>query len=135
MADQGKRLRADQQKRLWAEREQTLAQLKCLRGYLGPGVGRVSDGSADSVDAASDIYEREKTLAIIQTLEKKLVSIERALRATEKGTYGICEVCGEAIDPGRLEVMPHTTTCVKCQARMERVQPQRRPTALLREEE
>lgn len=135
MADQGKRLRADQQKRLWAEREQTLAELKCLRGYLGPGVGRVSDGSADSVDTAADIYEREKTLAIIQTLEKKLVSIERALRATEKGTYGICEVCGEAIDPGRLEVMPHTTTCVKCQAKMERLQPYRRPTAFPREEE
>ena len=135
MAGQGKRLRADQQKRLRAEREQTLAELKCLRGYLGPGAGRVSDSSADSVDVAADIYEREKTLAIIQTLEKKLVSIERAMRATEEGTYGICEVCGEAIDPGRLEVVPHATTCVKCQTRMERLQPPRRPTALLREEE
>ena len=112
-----------------------LDELKRLRSYLGIGAGRVSDGSADFVDTAAEIYEREKTLAIIQTLEKKLVGIERALGAAERGTYGICEVCGEAISPGRLEAMPHTTTCIKCQARLERLQPRQPLQAVSREED
>lgn len=125
----------DQRKRLRAERERTQAELKCLRGYLGTELGRVTNGSADSVDIAADIYEREKTLAIIRTLEEKLASIERALRAAEEGRYGICEVCGEAINPGRLEVMPHATTCVKCQEKRERLQCRRPITTFPREEE
>jgi RNA polymerase-binding transcription factor DksA len=126
---------ADQANKLREERERTEAELRRQRGYLATELGHVSDGSADSVDTAAEIYEREKTLAIIQTLQKKLASIEHALRATEKGSYGICEICGEAIDPGRLEVMPHTMTCIKCQARLERLQPPRSLTNVTREEE
>jgi DnaK suppressor protein len=125
MADQAPKLSTDQAKRLQEERQRTLTDLQGLRQYLATGIGRVSEGSADSVDTAADIYEREKTLAIIQTLEDKLAAIERALRATERGVYGICEVCGQAIDPGRLEVMPHTRTCITCQARLESLKPGR----------
>jgi RNA polymerase-binding transcription factor DksA len=124
-----------EREKLLAERERTLAELERLRSYLETEIDeRIIDGSEDSVDAASDVYEREKTLAIIQTLEKKLVSIERALHIAEKGGYGICEICGEKIDPERLAIMPHTTTCVKCQARLER-SPRRRPRSSLPLEE
>ncbi len=106
--------------RLEAERARTQEELKRLRSYLEEEVDRIIDGGEDSVDAASDVYEREKTLAIIQTLEKKLALVEHALQTAEKGAYGICEVCGEKIDPDRLAVVPHTTTCVKCQQKLER---------------
>jgi DnaK suppressor protein len=118
----------DKIKKLQAERERTQAELKRLRSYLEDEVERVIDGSEDSVDAASDVYEREKTLAIIQTLEKKLASIEHALQAAEKGGYGICEICGNPIDPARLAVVPQTTTCIQCQEKLERKQ-RRRPLA------
>jgi len=126
----------DKIKKLQAEREHTRAELKRLRGYLEDEVERVIDGSEDSVDAASDVYEREKTLAIIQTLEKKLAAVEHALQAAEKGGYGICEVCGNAIDPARLAAVPHSTTCIKCQEKLERLQ-RRRPLSsfALRDEE
>jgi DnaK suppressor protein len=126
----------DKIKRLQAERERTKAEVQRLRSYLEDEVERVIDGSEDSVDAASDVYEREKTLAIVQTLEKKLASVERALRAAERGGYGICEICGNPIDPARLAVMPHSTTCIKCQEKLERQQ-RRRPLAAftLRDEE
>lgn len=113
-------------KQLLAERERTQAEVKRLRSYLVVEAERIIDSGEDSVDAAADIYEREKTLAIIQTLQNKLQAIERALRAAEKGSYGICEVCGQPIAPGRLEVMPHTTTCITCQEKLERG-PRRRP--------
>lgn len=126
---------AAQRERLRGEREQTLAKLKRLRASLTTELALAAGGSVDAVDVATDIYEREKTLAIIQTLDRKLGSIERALRATEKGNYGICEVCGEAISPGRLEVLPHSTTCVRCQEKLERQQPRKSPTTLPRAEE
>lgn len=112
-------------KELQAERDRTQAELKRLRSYLETEVERITESGEDAVDAAADIYEREKTLAIIQTLERKLVAIERALRAAEKGGYGICEICGELIDPARLAAMPHTTTCIKCQEKLERTQPRK----------
>lgn len=126
----------DKIKKLQAERERTRAELRNLRSYLEDEVERVIDGSEDSVDAASDVYEREKTLAIIQTLEKKLAAVERALQAAEKGTYGVCEICNKPIDPARLAVMPHSTTCIRCQEKLERQQ-RRRPLSAfaLRDEE
>lgn len=123
-------------KELRAQREHTQTELKRLRTYLEDEVERVIDGGEDSVDAASDIYEREKTLAIICTLEKKLVGIEHALQVAMKGEYGICEVCHLPIDPARLEAMPSTTTCVRCQEKLERAQRRRLPSAYtMREEE
>ena len=126
----------DKIKRLHAERERTAGELKRLRTYLEDEVERVIDGSEDSVDAASDVYEREKTLAIIQTLENKLASVDHALQAAARGGYGVCEVCGKPIDPARLAVMPQSTKCIKCQEKLERHQ-RRRPfgTFALRDEE
>lgn len=123
-------------KELRAQREHTQAELKRLKTYLEDEVERVIDGGEDSVDAASDIYEREKTLSIIGTLEKKLVSIEHALQLAIKGEYGVCEVCHLPINPARLEAVPSTTTCVRCQERLERTQRRRLPAAFsMREEE
>ena len=125
MAEEAPRPSKDQVKRLQEEQQRIAADLQGLRVYLATGLGRVAEGSADAVDAAADIYEREKTLAIIQTLTQKLAAIERALQATERGVYGICEVCGQQINPDRLEAMPHTRTCIRCQARLERLKPTR----------
>ena len=101
--------------KLKEERAETEAELDHLREYLRGEV------DADAEEADPDLYEREKTLALIRTLENKLESIQQALRLAEKGTYGICERCGEKIDPARLEALPHTTLCVKCKSQMERV--------------
>ena len=111
---------SDEKARLCAEREQTLAELQRLRSYLGTGIDLISAGGRDAVDAASDIHEREKTLALIRTLERKLASIERASNAIETGTYGICEICGERINPARLAALPQATTCVRCQDKLDR---------------
>lgn len=73
-----------------------------------------------------DLYERDKTVALIESLEFRLASIERALRAIERGTYGICERCGSAIDPARLEARPDATLCLKCQEEVERLLKRRR---------
>ena len=110
-----KEVTEQEKRKLQEERAETLAELDHLKEYLRGEV------DADAEEADPDLYEREKTLALIRTLENKLESIEQALRLAEKGTYGICERCGEKIDPSRLEALPHTTLCVKCKSQMEQV--------------
>ncbi|MFQ6013831.1 MAG: TraR/DksA family transcriptional regulator [Anaerolineae bacterium] len=60
------------------------------------------------------IYEWEMSLAMRKRLEAKAQSLESALEKMKEGTYGICERCGETIDPERLEVLPETTLCITC---------------------
>ena len=63
---------------------------------------------------ASTVYEWEMNLALRESVEAKIKSIEMALERLDQGDYGQCEVCGQLIDPDRLEILPHTTLCVQC---------------------
>ena len=102
-----------QVKKLQEEREQVHLELDRLREALKIEV----DPDADEGDP--DLVEREKVMALVQGLERKLESIEYALRQAQEGTYGICERCGEPIDPARLEVVPEATLCVRCKSIVE----------------
>ncbi len=101
-------------KKLEEEREHALAELMRLREALKSEV----DPDADEGDP--DLVEREKVMALVNGLERKLESIEYALRQAKEGTYGVCEHCGEPIDPARLEAVPEATLCVSCKSIVER---------------
>ena len=61
-------------------------------------------------DQASEMFEREKDLAILEGLEVDLAEIEAALQRLDEGTYGVDEVTGDPIDPERLEALPSART-------------------------
>ncbi len=90
------------------EREATLAEIQRLQDFVVVALDEASD------EADPDVAEREKTLALIQNLERKIEEIDYALATARKGNYGICEECGQPIDPERLALLPETTLCVKC---------------------
>ncbi|MBI3977890.1 MAG: TraR/DksA C4-type zinc finger protein [Chloroflexi bacterium] len=71
-------------------------------------------------DEATQYFEQEKDRALDDNLRRLEDQIELALRKLDRGSYGICEECGESIRPERLEVLPWATTCVRCRARLER---------------
>ncbi len=50
-------------------------------------------------------------LSILEDLEAELRDVEHALARLEDGTYGTCELCGEAIGEARLEERPATRVC------------------------
>jgi RNA polymerase-binding protein DksA len=104
-----------QREMLEAERQRVLARLQGLREAVQIEV------DTDPEEGDPEVYEREKNLTLIAALEGEMLSIESALRAIKRGTYGICERCGEPIPPDRLEVRPEATLCVKCQADVERL--------------
>jgi RNA polymerase-binding protein DksA len=104
-----------QQEILEAERDQILAQLRALREAVQVEV------DTDPDEGDPDLHEREKNLSLIGALKKELASVDAALSAIERGTYGTCERCGLAIPPERLEVRPEATLCVSCQSEVERL--------------
>lgn len=62
-------------------------------------------------DTATALYERSKDLSFKNQFENELEEINQALYAIEEGTYGICSICGTAIDYDRLLALPATDRC------------------------
>ena len=111
-----------EQVKLQEDRGHIVAELEHLREMMRAEV----DVEPDEGDA--EIFEREKNAALIAVLERKLQDIDSALRSIEKGQYGTCERCGNAIEQARLEVKPDATLCLTCQQEVERLSRRNRPT-------
>jgi RNA polymerase-binding transcription factor DksA len=103
--------------RLEAERERVTGLIGELRneGLDQPAAeqaGELAHYDQHPADTASDTFEREKDISILEQLEADLVEIEAALQRLEDGRYGIDEVTGDRIDPARLEAFPTARTNV-----------------------
>jgi len=70
-------------------------------------------------DLASETFEREKDLAIGESVEGMLQKVITALEKIERGTYGVCDACGRPIKKARLKALPFATLCLACQDRLE----------------
>ena len=75
---------------------------------------RRSAAGADEVEADDDL-----NMQLAQLNGNGLKSIDEALVRLKNGEFGICEGCEKEIPFARLEVLPWTTRCLKCQARVE----------------
>src|SRR3954465_10020208 len=78
-----------------------------------------SSASGDAADAAFDSSGEEIASTLAELESRELAQIERALRRLKAGTYGKCEVCSVTIPVARLNALPFSTLCVKCQREME----------------
>ncbi len=104
------------------ERQKLLDEAERIRGaleHLREAMKEEVDVDAEEGDP--DLIEREKNVALSNQLERKLEGVQAALRAIEKGRYGICERCNKEIDPERLEVRPDATLCLQCQVEVEKL--------------
>lgn len=110
---------------LLAERARLEEELR----EIGDRTSRVEDyergseaGSYEDLpaDLASETFEREKDLALGESVEGMLQKVITALEKIDKGTYGFCDACGRPIKKARLKALPFATLCVTCQDRLER---------------
>jgi RNA polymerase-binding protein DksA len=44
----------------------------------------------------------------------EISQIKQAIASIDKGSYGLCQVCGESIQKQRLQALPFTTLCMTC---------------------
>ncbi len=100
---------------LLTQRQQLLDDIEILKETLRGEV------DVDVEEGDPDVVEREKSMALLATLEDRLAAIDDALKAIELGLYGICQRCGKEIPPERLEVRPEAILCISCQSEVERL--------------
>lgn len=67
-------------------------------------------------EEATESFELEKRLALEKRIKDQLADVEHALDKFDKGTYGLCDNCGQPIDPERLEALPQASLCLNCKA-------------------
>jgi RNA polymerase-binding transcription factor DksA len=73
----------------------------------------VSTSEADDDMEADHNEEADERIATLALLETRYRNVVRALHNIETKTYGICEVCGEEIEPARLLANPAARTCTE----------------------
>ena len=101
-------------RRLETERESLLEELKATalvaeRRERGPYV--------EQGELATEIVEAQKGLILEKLVRDQLAEVEHALHKFDQGTYGLCDICGQPIEPARLEALPHANLCLSCKAR------------------
>ncbi|MCT2534923.1 TraR/DksA C4-type zinc finger protein [Aquibacillus koreensis] len=99
------------------EKQEVMSHLQDHYGLeqelIKESVGELSNYDNHPGDHGTELYEREKDIALNEHAEQELKDINRALQAIEQGSYGTCEVCGKEIPSERLEAMPTTQRCIE----------------------
>ncbi|OGO32251.1 MAG: molecular chaperone DnaK [Chloroflexi bacterium RBG_16_56_11] len=67
-------------------------------------------------EEATETLELEKRLVLENRLRQEIAAVDHALDKLDKGTYGLCDNCGQPIDPARLEALPQANLCMTCKA-------------------
>jgi len=114
----------DARKRVMDEKTRVEGLIHNLKDELGGGsendeLSELSDYDQHPADTASETFEREKDVSILEQLEDELAELQAALERIDQGTYGIDEVTGEDIAPERLAAFPTARTNVDTEAARE----------------
>ena len=106
-------------------RERLLENLQRLENENIRVPPRVANGDSggseyDVADLASEHYQKENSLQLFVYEQRLLKAIDEALDRIKKGTYGVCAVCASSITLRRLQAVPNTKLCFRCQEEKER---------------
>ena len=102
-------------RRLETERESLLEELKTTASL----VAERREGSfySEQGELATEVVEAEKELILEKRVRDQLAEVEHALHKFDQGTYSLCDICGQPIEPARLGALPHANLCLNCKAR------------------
>jgi DnaK suppressor protein len=89
------------------------AEAQSLVEEMEPGDIQFDDESGEGGTVTVD---RERDLALSAQALAAVEEIDDALAKIKRGTYGICEGCGELIPKARLEALPYARLCISCKA-------------------
>lgn len=96
------------------EARQFLSRFKQETGSLEQDIPQ------DSADRSVIHLSQESLFEQASQRQRILRRIDAAMRRMEEGSFGVCAECGEDIPLRRLEVLPWTQYCVRCQEMIER---------------
>ncbi len=106
---------------LVSERDRLTAELANADAELSDLLRNSGDGAGDDqADSGSSALEREHELTLVNNTRDLLTQTTHALARIEAGTFGRCDLCGEAIGKARVQAFPRAVLCVACKQREER---------------
>jgi RNA polymerase-binding transcription factor DksA len=85
-------------------------------GLGGEAGGNLSNAPMHLADLGTEQYMQELNATLYENEEYIRLEIRDALGRFDRGTFGLCERCGQAILEERLEVLPYTRYCTPCSA-------------------
>ncbi len=103
--------------RLEGEQKRLIEELEQVKAGVRPADER-REGSpfGKREEEATESLELEKRLVLERRIRDHLTEVEHALHKFKEGTYGLCDICGQPIDPARLEALPQADLCLSCKA-------------------
>ena len=91
-----------------------------LAGGLRNREGIAIEKTADALDEVKLAGERELAIRNLDRESNMLRNVRGALSRIADGSYGTCLHCEEEISPKRLNAVPWTAYCIKCQEAADR---------------
>jgi len=91
-----------------------------LAGGLRNREGIAIEKTADALDEVQLAGERELAIRNLDRESNMLRNVRLALARMAGGSYGTCLHCEEDISPKRLNAVPWTAYCIKCQEAADR---------------
>ena len=91
-----------------------------LAGGLRNREGIAIEKTADALDEVQLAGERELAIRNLDRESNLLRNVKTALARIGDGSYGVCLHCEEDISPKRLNAVPWTSYCIKCQEAADR---------------
>ena len=91
-----------------------------LAGGLRNREGIAIEKTADALDEVQLAGERELAIRNLDRESNLLRNVRSALARMADGSYGVCLHCEEDISPKRLNAVPWTAYCIKCQEAADR---------------
>ena len=102
--------------RLLSDKKRFQEQFELLKASKPTENRREGSPFGKREEEAAETSELENRLAMEKRILDQLADTDYALGKFDKGTYGLCEKCGQAINPERLEALPQAKLCLKCKA-------------------
>lgn len=102
---------------LESERTAALDRVQTLKTELAWLAGDADEANGDNEhdpEGSTLAFERARVAGLLVDAEANLRHLDDALTKLAAGTYGVCEDCGQAISPDRLEALPATRNCFDC---------------------
>src|SRR5215475_3063987 len=91
-----------------------------LAGGLRNREGIAIEKTADALDEVQLAGERELAIRNLDRESNLLRNVRSALGRMADGSYGVCLHCEEDIKPKRLDAVPWTKYCIRCQEAADR---------------
>ena len=100
-----------------------LTRRNLLRKRFGTDLAEMAQknpfSTGDAADAAFETSGEEVASQLAELEAKELAQIEFAMRRIKQGLYGVCNGCEAKIPVARLNALPYSVLCIKCQRESE----------------